>query len=61
MKGRNDATAFLPNTDKKSETIKLAKTNNPNNFVTKEEVEFVYKKVNARKGINTHIIKQEMA
>ena len=61
MKGKNDATTFLPNTDKKGGTFKVAKTNYPNNFLTKEQAEFIYKKVNAEKGINTHIIKQEMA
>ena len=61
MKGKNDATAFLPNTDKKGGTFKVAKTNNPNDFLTKEQPEIVYKRVNARKDINTTIINQEMA
>ena len=61
MKGKNDATIFLPNTDQKGETFKVGKTNNLNDFLTKEQAEFVYKWVNTRKGINTNTIKQEMA
>ena len=60
VKGKNDATTFLPNTDKKGGTFKVAKRNNPNDFLTKEQAEFVYKRVNARKCINTSKIKQEM-
>ena len=61
MKGKNDATAFLPNTNKKGGTFRVAKINNSSDFLTKEEAKFVYKRVNARKGINTNKIKQEMA
>ena len=61
MKGKNDATAFLPNTNKKGGTFKVAKGNNPNDFLTKEQGEFVYKRVNARKSIKTNKIKQEIA
>ena len=51
----------MPTADKKGETFKLAKTNNPNDFLSKEQVEFVYKKVNKKKGININMIKQEIA
>ena len=51
MKGKNDATAFLPNTDMKHGTFKVAKRNNPNDFLTKEQAEFVYKRVNAGKAL----------
>ena len=49
---------FCQNTDKKSGNFKVAKRNNPNDFLTKEQAEFVYKRVNAGKGINIHKIKQ---
>ena len=54
-------TAFLPIEVKKGGTFKVAKTNNSKDFLSKEQVEFVYKKVNAKKGININMIKQEMA
>ena len=61
MKGKNDATAFLPNTSKKGETFKVVKINNSNDFLTKEQAKFVYKRVKTGKSINTNKIKQEMA
>ena len=61
MNGKNDATAFLPNTNKKGGTFKVVKRNNPNDFLTKEQDKFVYKRVNAGKGISTYKIKQEIA
>ena len=61
MKGKNDATTFLPKTDKKGGTFtKVVKTNNPNDILIEEQVKLVYKRVNAGKGINTSIIKQEI-
>ena len=61
MKGNNDATAFCQIQILKGRAFKVAKTNNPNDFLTKEQAEFIYKNVNVRKGINTNKIKQEMA
>ena len=61
MKGKNDATTFLPNTNKKGGTFKVAKINNSNDFLTKEQAEFICKRVNTGKSINTNKIKQEMA
>ena len=51
----------MPIADKKGGTFKVAKTNNPNDFLCKEQAEFVYKKVNTKAGINFNMIKQEMA
>ena len=50
----------MPNTDKKGGTFRTAK-NKKENFLTEEQAEFVYKRVNVRKGINTKKIQQEMA
>ena len=47
----------MPNTKKKGGTVKTAKYEN---VLTEEQAEFVYKRVNARKGIKTKTIKQEM-
>ena len=51
----------MPNTDKKGRTFKVAKTNNPNDFLTEEQAEFVYKRVNTGNCINTKMLQQEMA
>ena len=50
----------MPNTDKKGGTFRTAK-NKQEKILTAEQAEFVYKRVNTRKGINTKIIQQEMA
>ena len=59
VKGKNDTAAFLPNTDKKGGTFRTAKHEN-DKFLTEEQAEFVYKRVNAGKGINTKTIQQNM-
>ena len=51
----------MPIEDNKGGICKEVKTNSPNNALSKEEVEFVYKRVNAKMGINTKMIKKEMA
>ena len=52
----------MPIRNSKGGTSKeVAKTNRPNNALSKEQVEFVYKKVNVKMPINTNMLKQEMA
>ena len=52
----------MPIKNSKGGTCKeVAKTNRPNNVLSKEQTEFVYKKVNVKMHINTKMIKQEMA
>ena len=50
----------MPNTGKKGGTVRTAK-NKQEKFLTEEQAEFVYKRVNTGKGINTKMIQQEMA
>ena len=51
----------MPNTDKKGATFRTAKHKNEHDkFLTEDQAEFVYKRVNARKGINTKTIQHEM-
>ena len=52
----------MPIKNSKGGTCKeVAKSNRPNNALSKEQVEFVYKKVNAKMPIKTNMIKHEMA
>ena len=51
----------MPIVDNKGGTYKVVKRNNPNDSLSKDQVEFVYKRVNAKTGVNTNMIKQEMA
>ena len=50
----------MPNTNKKGGTLRTAK-HKQEKILTEDQAEFVHKRVNARKGINTKIIQQEMA
>ena len=49
----------MPNTDKKGGTHRTTK-HKQEKLLTEEQAKFVYKRLNARKGINTKIIQQEM-
>ena len=51
----------MPNTDKKCGTFRTAKHKHEHDkFLTEDQAEFVYKRVNAGKGIITKTIQQEM-
>ena len=51
----------MPIAVNKGGTCKVAKIKNQEDFLSKEQVEFVYKSINAKMGVNTNMIKQEMA
>ena len=47
----------MPNKSKRGGTFRNVKNDK---YLTEDQAKFVYKRVNARKGINTKIIQQEM-